>query len=92
VVPFFLQIWLFVTPVIYPMSRVTEKLAAYGVPSFLYGLNPMAGVVEGFRWALLGTGSRPFGVIAESALVSAVLFVTGAYYFRRTDRTFADVV
>ena len=61
VVPFFVQLWLFVTPVIYPASRVTAKLKALGVPAWLYGLNPMAGAVEGFRWAALGSWQcRPF--------------------------------
>src|SRR4029077_4350171 len=63
VVPFFIQLWLFVTPVIYPMSHVTGKLRELGLPTWLYGLNPMAGVVEGFRWALLGTGNAPGPVI-----------------------------
>ena len=92
VVPFFIQLWLFVTPVIYPMSRVTEKLTELGLPGWIYGLNPMAGVVEGFRWALLGTGNAPGPVIAASSAVAAALVVSGAYYFRRMEKTFADVV
>lgn len=92
VVPFFVQIWLFVTPVIYPGSRVSAKLAEHGIPAWVYGLNPMAGVVEGFRWALLGSSSRPGGLIAASTLVSAVILVSGMYYFRRMERIFADVV
>lgn len=92
VVPFFVQIWLFVTPVIYPSSRVLAKLAEKGIPGWIYGLNPMAGVVEGFRWALLGGQNRPFGLIAASTVVSVVLLVTGMFYFKRTERLFADVV
>jgi lipopolysaccharide transport system permease protein len=92
VVPFFVQLWLFVTPVIYPASRVSAKLAELGLPSWIYGLNPMAGVVEGFRWALLGTGSPPGPVLAASAAVTLVLLVSGAFYFRRMERTFADIV
>jgi lipopolysaccharide transport system permease protein len=92
VVPFMVQMWLFVTPVIYPASRVTAKLAEYGVPGWLYGLNPMAGVVEGFRWALLGSGRSPGPVLAASALVSVLLLVSGAFFFRRMEKTFADVV
>jgi len=92
VVPFFVQLWLFVTPVIYPTSKVTAKLTELGLPAWLYGLNPMAGVVEGFRWALLGTASRPGPVIVASAAVTAVLLVSGAFYFRKMERTFADVV
>jgi len=92
VVPFFVQLWLFVTPVIYPTSKVTAKLTELGLPAWLYGLNPMAGVVEGFRWALLGTASRPGPVIVASAAVTAFLLVSGAFYFRKMERTFADVV
>jgi lipopolysaccharide transport system permease protein len=92
VVPFFIQLWLFVTPVIYPASRVTTKLAELGLPTWIYGLNPMAGVVEGFRWSLLGVGTRPGPVILASAVVTTVLLLSGAFYFRRMERTFADVV
>jgi lipopolysaccharide transport system permease protein len=92
VVPFFVQIWLFVTPVIYPSSRVLGKLAEKGLPGWLYGLNPMVGVVEGFRWALLGGQNRPFGLILTSTVISALLLVSGMFYFKRTERVFADVV
>jgi lipopolysaccharide transport system permease protein len=92
VVPFFVQLWLFVTPVIYPTSRLTAKLAEYGLPPWLCGLNPMAGVVEGFRWALLGTGSRPGSILVASAAVTLLVLVSGAFYFRRMEKTFADVV
>ncbi|HYT32128.1 MAG TPA: ABC transporter permease [Thermoanaerobaculia bacterium] len=91
VVPFFVQLWLFVTPVIYPMSRVTKKLHEMGLPDWIYGLNPMAGVVEGFRWALLGTGTQPGGVVLASAGVTLLLLASGAFYFRRMEKTFADV-
>jgi lipopolysaccharide transport system permease protein len=92
VVPFFVQLWLFMTPVIYPASRVTEKMKAIGVPTWLYGLNPMAGVVEGFRWAALGSGEVSGAVIATSVAVTVLLLVGGAFYFRSVERTFADVV
>jgi lipopolysaccharide transport system permease protein len=92
VVPFFVQLWLFVTPVIYPASLVATKLRAAGIPAWLYGLNPMAGAVEGFRWAALGTGHVAVSVIVASVAVTAVLLVSGAYYFRGTERTFADLV
>jgi lipopolysaccharide transport system permease protein len=92
VVPFFVQIWLFVTPVIYPGSRVVAKLRALGLPVWLYGLNPMAGVVDGFRWALLGAVPFPGPVILASAVVTCLLLVSGAVYFRRMERVFADVV
>jgi len=92
VVPFFVQLWLFVTPVIYPASTVAAKLRELGLPTWLYGLNPMAGVVEGFRWALLGTGSRPGPVLLASVAVTVLLLSSGAFYFRKMERTFADVV
>ena len=92
VVPFFVQIWLFVTPVIYPASTVVGKLERMGLPGWLYGLNPMVGVVEGFRWALLGIGTPPGPVIWASTAVAVALLVTGAAYFRRVEKTFADVV
>jgi lipopolysaccharide transport system permease protein len=92
VVGFFIQLWLFVTPVIYPTSQVTKKLQAMGLPGWLYGLNPMAGVVVGFRWALLGTGSKPGPVVLASAGVTLLLLLSGALYFRRMEKTFADVV
>ncbi|MBI4492701.1 MAG: ABC transporter permease [Chloroflexi bacterium] len=84
-VPFLTQFWLFATPVAYPSSLLSEPWRT------LYGLNPMVGVVEGFRWALLGS-APPGPMIAVSALVSVVLLVSGAFYFRRMERTFADVV
>ena len=92
VVPFLVQLWLFVTPVIYPASVVTPRLARLGVPSWVLGLNPMAGVVEGFRWATLGRGAAPVSVIAASAVVAIALCVSGALYFRSVERSFADVV
>ena len=85
-IPFLTQFWLFASPVAYPSSLVPEQWRV------LYGLNPMAGVIEGFRWALLGKGSGPGPMLAVSVLVTAVLLVSGAYYFRRMEKTFADVV
>jgi lipopolysaccharide transport system permease protein len=86
VVPFLAQLWLFATPVAYPSSLLGEPWRT------LYALNPMVGVVEGFRWALLGTRARPGGLVLVSALAAVALLVSGAYYFRRMERTFADVV
>ena len=83
--------WLFVTPVIYPASGVVAQLEAHGIPGWLYGLNPMAGVVEGFRWALFG-GAAPGGLLWASAVSALVLAITGAMYFWRVEETFADVV
>jgi lipopolysaccharide transport system permease protein len=85
-VPFLTQFWLFATPVAYPSSLLAEPWRT------IYGINPMAGVVEGFRWALLNTGSAPGSMLAVSSLVSIVLVVGGAYNFRRLERTFADLV
>ncbi len=92
VVPFFVQLWLFVTPVIYPASRVAGKLEALHIPRWVYGLNPMAGAVEGFRWAALGTVRVEGSVILTSVIVTFILLFGGAFYFRRVERTFADVV
>jgi lipopolysaccharide transport system permease protein len=84
--PFLTQFWLFLTPIAYPSSLVPEPWRA------LYGLNPMAGVVEGFRWALLGVDQPPILIVAVSAAVTAGLLLTGLYYFRRMEHTFADTV
>ena len=85
-VPFITQFWLFASPVAYPSSMIPEQWRP------LYGINPMAGVIEGFRWALLGTETVPGPLIGVSVLMSLVLLVSGAYYFRRMEKTFADVV
>ena len=86
VVPFLVQLWLFATPIAYPSSLLPEPWRT------IYGLNPMAGVVEGFRWALLGTNTAPGPMVLVSALAAAAILVSGAYYFRRMEKTFADVV
>ncbi len=85
-IPFLTQFWLFATPVAYPSSLVPESWRA------LYGLNPMAGVVEGFRWALLGKAEGPGTLLGVSVMVVIILFIGGLYYFRRMEKTFADVV
>ena len=86
VVPFLIQIWLFATPVAYPSSLVPPPWRLF------YGLNPMVGVVEGFRWALLGAHTRPGPTIVVSALAVTVLVMSGAFFFRRLERTFADII
>jgi lipopolysaccharide transport system permease protein len=87
VVPFLVQFWMFATPVAYPSSLLkTEPWRS------LYGLNPMVGVVEGFRWALLGTGRAPGMMLALSVTISVLLLIGGAYYFRRMEKNFADVI
>ena len=85
-IPFLTQFWLFLTPVAYPSTLVPVSWRA------LYGLNPMAGVVEGFRWALLGKTEGPGALLAVSVAITIVMLVGGLYYFRRMEKTFADVV
>jgi lipopolysaccharide transport system permease protein len=86
VVPFLTQFWMFSTPIAYPSSLLPEPWRT------VYALNPMVGVVEGFRWALLGTDIAPGPILAASALAAIVILVGGAFYFRRMEKTFADVV
>ncbi|HEX6966023.1 MAG TPA: ABC transporter permease [Gemmatimonadaceae bacterium] len=86
VVPFLTQFWMFATPVAYPSSLL------HGAWRTVYGLNPMVGVVEGFRWALLGSGDAPDAMVVASSIAALVLLVSGAFYFRRMEKTFADVV
>ena len=86
VVPFLTQFWLFATPVAYPSSLLGGKWRV------VYALNPMVGVVEGFRWSLLGTKSNLGVVGIVSSLAAVLILFTGAFYFRRMERTFADVV
>jgi len=85
-VSFIEKAWMFATPIAYPSSLLEEPWRT------LYGLNPMAGVVEGFRWALLGTDTAPGPIILVSSLVSIALLISGAFYFRRMEKSFADVV
>ena len=86
VVPFLVQLWLFATPIAYPSSIIPEPWRT------LYAVNPMVGVVEGFRWALLGVETRPGPMVIVSAIAAGALLVSGAFYFRRMEKTFADVV
>ncbi|MGC8835052.1 MAG: ABC transporter permease [Armatimonadota bacterium] len=86
IVPFITQFWMFATPVAYPSSLL------HGHWKIIYALNPMVGVIEGFRWALLGTKTAPGPMIIASSLAALFILVTGAYYFRRMEKTFADVV
>lgn len=85
VIPFLTQFWMFCTPIAYPTSLVPEFWRPF------YGLNPMVGVVEGFRWALLGSGEPPTIIMLVSAVVAFGILVSGAYYFRNMERVFADV-
>jgi len=86
IIPFLTQFWLFATPIAYSSSLVPEPWRVW------YGLNPMAGVVEGFRWALLGKTGGTASLLLVSILIVGVLLVSGLAYFRRMERTFADVV
>ena len=85
-IPFLAQLWLFVTPVVYPSSLVPEQWRV------LLGLNPMTGVVEGFRWALLGVGDGPGLMFVASTLVAVSVFVSGIFWFHWRERTFVDVL
>jgi lipopolysaccharide transport system permease protein len=86
VVPFIAQFWMFATPIAYPSSLLPEPWRT------VYGINPMAGVVEGFRWALLGTNTAPGLMVGVSSLAAAQILVSGAVYFRRMEKNIADVV
>lgn len=87
VTPFLLQAWMYASPVVYSATLIPE-----GWARIVYGLNPMAGVVQGFRWAILGVGEPPSGLIILSVLMAFLLLVSGMLYFKRMERTFADVV
>jgi lipopolysaccharide transport system permease protein len=86
VVPFITQFWMFATPIAYPSTLLDPQWRT------IYALNPMVGVVEGFRWALLGTNTAPGPMVAVSAVAALAILVSGAFYFRRMERQFADVV
>jgi lipopolysaccharide transport system permease protein len=86
IVPFVVQAWLFITPIAYPSSLLSEPWKT------LYGLNPMAGVVEGFRWALLGTDTAPGSITIVSTIMAVLILISGVFYFRRMEKTFADVI
>jgi lipopolysaccharide transport system permease protein len=85
-IPFLNQFWFFLTPVVYPSSLVPERWQV------LYGLNPMVGVVEGFRWALLGVGKGPSPMLAVSILIALVLFISGIIWFQRREQSFVDAL
>jgi lipopolysaccharide transport system permease protein len=85
VMPFLVQFWMFATPIAYPSSLLEQPWRT------VYGLNPMVGVVDGFRWALLSSATAPDLTLIPATGASILLLVSGAYFFRRTERTFADV-
>ncbi|WHZ22892.1 MAG: O-antigen export system, permease protein [Nitrospira sp.] len=86
IVPLVTQLWMFASPVLYPASLVPASMRGY------YGMNPMAGVIEGFRWALLGKAAPDWGMVAVSLGVVTILLGGGVLFFRRVERTFADVI
>ena len=86
VVPFLVQLWMFATPVAYPSSLLHEPFRT------IYALNPLAGVVEGFRWALLGSSQTPTSMLVVSSAMAVFAVVSGAFYFRRMEKTFADLI
>mgnify|MGYP001990633423 CR=1 FL=1 len=86
---FLSQLMMYAAPVVWPVSLLHEKFGESF--SFWYGLYPMAGVIEGFRSALIGHNSMPWNLIGMGTLTAVTLFVTGAFYFRRKERIFADV-
>jgi lipopolysaccharide transport system permease protein len=86
VIPFLTQAWLFITPIAYPSSLLPQPWRT------IYGINPMAGVVEGFRWVLLDTDTAPGPMILISSVVAILILISGVFYFRRMEKTFADVI
>ncbi|MGI6454035.1 MAG: ABC transporter permease [bacterium] len=87
IIPFIVQLGMYATPVVYPANKIPEKW------HLVYGLlNPMAGAISGIRWSLLGTDVNPFPLLGASAVSAGMLFLLGLYYFRRTERFFADVI
>ena len=87
VTPFLVQVWMYASPVVYSTTLIPE-----GPWRIIYGLNPMAGVVQGFRWALMGVGTPPSELLLVSVIVALALLVSGLIFFRQTERSFADVV
>jgi lipopolysaccharide transport system permease protein len=85
-VPFFIQVWLFATPVIYSAADVPERWRP------ILAVNPMTGVIEAFRWSLLGVGEPPLAALGGSVVLVLLLLSSGLLYFRRMERTFADVI
>ena len=86
-IPFLLQAWMYASPVVYSI----DMIPAQGPWRLIYGLNPMTGVIQGFRWALLG-GQPPDRLMIVSVLMVIVLLVSGLFYFRRMEHSFADMV
>lgn len=90
VIPFIIQVGMFISPVVYSLESIQGRLSPWAWT--LYSLNPMAGVIEGFRWALLGTSHGPGPLLVVSGLATAIILIAGMFYFRRMERLFADVI
>src|SRR3982751_2821006 len=84
--PYFLQMWMYSTPVVYPMSIVPHQW------HWLFAINPAVGFIEAYRWAVLGTGVLRLDLLAMAVLVSSSVLISGAFFFRRAERGFADVI
>jgi len=87
ITPFIVQAWMYASPVAYSATLIPQ-----GWGQLAYGLNPMAGVIQGFRWAVLGVGQPTVGLLGLSTLVAFLVLISGVLYFRRMERTFADIV
>lgn len=85
-IPFLIQFWMFATPIVYPASMVPERFR------LIYALNPMTGIIEGFRSVLLGTIAFPWTMLAMSTVIAVVVFLCGVIYFKQVERYFADIV
>lgn len=85
-IPFLLQLWMYATPIVYPLSMVPDRWRT------LYSLNPMVGIIEAFRWALLGKGTVDLFALGASAVFIVALMVPGLIFFRRSERSFADII
>lgn len=86
IMPFLLQIWFFISPIIYPASLIPARWR------FIYNLNPMVGIIEGFRWSVLGGGRYPFTSLFISGVVILAILISGMFFFRRVERIFADII
>jgi lipopolysaccharide transport system permease protein len=85
-IPFLMQIWMYATPIVYPLSMVPDRY------KFWYSLNPTVGLIEGYRWAVLGAGTLDISSLVTSALITVVLLVTGLIWFKQQERNFADII
>lgn len=85
-IPFLVQLWMFASPIVYPATLVPEKY------HLIYAVNPMVGIIEGFRSALLGTVAFPYEMVLISAVVSLIIFITGLIYYKQMESYFADII